>query len=118
LSSSRKLLRLLSLICGILLIVASPFFIFHTEETEYPYPYYSSNTRGINPPPGIVYYNYNSYYVFFGMLLLAAGIVLIVASYYRHGEANNLATVLFRQNVVAREFRSQTVICTKIPIFV
>jgi hypothetical protein len=85
----RRLLRLLSLTCGVLLIVASPFFIFHTEETQYPYPYYSSNTRGINPPPGIVYYNYNSYYVFFGMFLLAAGIVLTVASYYGHGDADN-----------------------------
>jgi hypothetical protein len=82
-----RLPRLLCLICGVLLIVASPFFIFHTEATEYPYPAYSSsNVRGINPPLGIVYYNYNSYYIFFGMFLLASGIVFIIASYYRHGD--------------------------------
>ena len=75
------------LICGVLLIVASPFFIFHTEATEYPYPYYSGNVRGINPPIGIVYYNYNSYYVFFGMFLLATRIVFVIGSYYRHGDA-------------------------------
>ncbi len=75
--------------CGVLLVAASPFFIFHTDETLYPYPAYAnSGVRGIQPPPGIVYYNYNSYYVFFGMFLLAAGIVLIVASYYRPGEVN------------------------------
>jgi len=86
-SLTRKLLRLLSLVCGILLIAISPFFIFHTEETQYPYPPYAgSSVRGIPSPPGIVYYNYNSYYVFFGMFLLAAGIVLIVASYYYHDE--------------------------------
>ena len=88
-SLSRELLRLLSLVCGVLLIAASPFFIFHTEETLYPFPAYAnSGVRGIQPPPGIVYYNYNSYYVFFGMFLLAAGIVLIVASYYHHDETD------------------------------
>jgi hypothetical protein len=88
LSSRRKLLRFLSLIVGTVLIAASPFFIFHTEATEYPYPAYSSsNVRGINPPLGIVYYNYNFYYVFFGMFLLASGIVFIIASYYKPGDA-------------------------------
>jgi hypothetical protein len=85
LSLKRKLLRLLSLVCGILLIVASPFFIFHTETADQPYPY-GSGSIGINPPPGTVYLNYNFYYILVGAFLLTAGIALIVASYYRLDE--------------------------------
>jgi hypothetical protein len=82
LSPNRKL------VCGILLVAVSPFFIFYTEIADQPYPYGS----GINPPPGTVYLNYNSYYIFFGMFLLATGIVLVVASYY-HREGSELTGV-------------------------
>lgn len=81
----RKLLRLFFLVCGILLIVASPFFIFHTEKADHPYPY-TDRSGGGPVPPGIVYLNYNFYYILFGVFLLMAGIVLIVASYYHHEE--------------------------------
>jgi len=79
----RKLLRLFFLVCGILLIVASPFFIFHLEKGYYP-----PNVSGIKPPPGQDYdfLAYNIYYTSFGVFLLIAGIVLIVASYYHHEE--------------------------------
>jgi hypothetical protein len=84
-----KIAKFVFLAISIPLLVFSPLFIFHAEETLYPFPAYAnSGVRGIQPPPGIVYYNYNSYYVFFGMFLLAAGIVLIVASYYHHDETD------------------------------
>jgi formate hydrogenlyase subunit 3/multisubunit Na+/H+ antiporter MnhD subunit len=85
LSLSRKLLRLLSLICGILLVVISPFFIFHTEKADQPYPF-TSRSGGGPVPPGTIYLNYNFCSILFGVFLLMAGIVLIVASYYHHEE--------------------------------
>jgi hypothetical protein len=66
------------LVCGVLLIVASPFLIFHPEKIYYSFP---------SPAPGY-YWGYNIYYVLSGAFLLAAGMVLIVASYYKHGETN------------------------------
>ena len=71
----RKLLRLLSFICGALLIAISPFFIFHTEKIYYSFP----------SPPGY-FWGYSTYYVLFGVFLFIAGPVLIVASYYHHEE--------------------------------
>ncbi|HUW47315.1 MAG TPA: hypothetical protein VMW36_01045 [Patescibacteria group bacterium] len=77
-SLSRILLRLLFLICGIFLIIVSPFFIFHPEKIYYP---------GPSLPPGY-FWGYNTYYIMFGVFLLMVGLALIVASYYRHGETN------------------------------
>jgi uncharacterized membrane protein HdeD (DUF308 family) len=81
LSLSRKLLRLLSLVCGIVLIVVSPFLIFHPEKVYYP-----DYVRGIGPPD--YFWGYSIYNILFGVFLLMAGIVLIVASYYHHDETD------------------------------
>jgi hypothetical protein len=83
LALKRKLLRLLSFICGALLIAISPFFIFHIEFEEPPSTF----------PP--VDYSYavqqmwiHTYYIIFGVFLFIAGLVLIVASYYHHEETH------------------------------
>jgi hypothetical protein len=76
LSLRRKLLRLLSLICGILLIAVSPFLIFHPEKIYYPHP---------SIAPGY-FWGYNTYYILFGAFLLIVGLILVIASYYYHVE--------------------------------
>jgi hypothetical protein len=70
------MLRILSLVCGVLLMIVSPFFIFY-RDSNYPPGYRGLPSTFPNP-----------YYNFFGVFLLIAGFVLIVASYYRHGETN------------------------------
>jgi sulfite exporter TauE/SafE len=78
LSSRRKLLRLLSLVCGVLLIVFSVFLLLFYRELSW-------NTGIPSPYPELVS---NIYYIMLGVILLILGIALIVASYYRHGETN------------------------------
>jgi hypothetical protein len=82
LSSRRKLFRLLSLVCGVFLIVASPFFIFYRDSN------YPPGVRGGKDMFGKDMTFPNIYYTSFGVFLLIAGFVLVVASYYRRGETN------------------------------
>ena len=83
-SSRRKLLRLLSLVCGILLIVFSVFLMARYEVFHYFYGG-SEGGRGTN------YFYYYAYRLIVLILIGAVfilGLALIVASYYRHGETN------------------------------
>ena len=78
-SLTRKLLRLLSLVCGILLIAISPLLIFHTEFEEPTFgPISGSYARE--------QFWIHIYSLIFGLFLFIVGLVLIVASYYHHDE--------------------------------
>jgi hypothetical protein len=84
LSSRRKLLRLLSLISGILVILFSLFLVARLDWFHY---FYGGSEMG----RGVNYFEYYGYRLFILILIGAVfilGIALIVASYYRHGETD------------------------------
>ena len=81
-SSRRKLFRLLSLVCGILMILFSLFLVARLEVFHY---FYGGSEMG----RGVNYFEYYGYRLFILVLIGAVfilGIALIVASYYRHDE--------------------------------
>jgi len=82
LSLRRKLLRLLSLVCGILMILFSIFLAARLEVFHY---FYGGSEMG----RGVNYFEYYGYRLFILILIGAVfilGIALIVASYYHHEE--------------------------------
>ena len=81
-SSRRKLLRLLSLVCGVLMILFSIFLVARLDVFHY---FYGGSEMG----RGVNYFEYYGYRLFILILIGAVfilGIALIVASYYRHDE--------------------------------
>jgi heme/copper-type cytochrome/quinol oxidase subunit 2 len=79
----RKLLRLASLICGIVLTVSSIFFIFHVAFGEFP-----NNFNPMSSSDAEQQFWIHTYSLILGLFLFIAGFVLVVASYYHRQETN------------------------------